>query len=171
MAMMATYTTNAQDKYVYNEFGKLRYIVSDTLSVNENLSEVCLMTEYRDTAFFIFGEKRCGYSESTTYIIRDGNFTFHKKAYAPILFGKEVKLSSMQSFLAYLNYVESKYPDSYFKVIFDYADPRADLAARVVFDRTSWKWKFVLNGNIYKIDAVSNIKRELQQLINAYIEL
>ena len=171
LAAVCGYLANAQDKYIYDKYGKLQYSISDSLSIKEKISDFSLIIEHRDTALFIYDGKSCGYRKSTTYIIKDGNATFYEQSYTPILLGREAKLSSLNSFLAYLKYAEDKYPKSDFKTVYDYADPRIGLTARVIYEYAFKQWRLVIDDNIYKIVSLSNLIPLMEELINTCKEL
>jgi hypothetical protein len=171
LAAVCGYLANAQDKYIYDKYGELQYSISDSLSIKEKISDFSLIIEHRDTALFIFDGKRCGYKESTTYVVKDGQATFYEKSYTPVLFGRTAKLSSLHSFLTYLRYAESKYPGSNFKINYDYTDPQIGLTAGVYYEYAFKQWRFVLDENIYKMSNLKELIPLMEELINTCKEL
>jgi hypothetical protein len=100
IALIVCSILNAQDKYVYNNFGKLQYIVRDTISFSDQvLGDIFIEQSKTVVGSYV------AYRTSKHFLIQDAQFKHISTTHTPIVFGVEISKKSLDSFIVWLRHV------------------------------------------------------------------
>lgn len=164
LALLISYPLLSQP-FLYDRYGKLKYIVSDSLLKEIPSESASMFMEHYKTNYFRMGGHIIGYSTTKVFKLVEDKVEIADTLYCPVLMDKEVTIKSIKTFRAFVQYVIDNYQTSETYVKYDFVDDDVDVMIRVATDIISGKWRVIYKNEEYKIESLPSLISKLDKLI------
>ena len=150
--------TFAQDKYVYGDGGKLRYVVSDTLK-----------TKYHESDYFsesttVLVGSHVAY-ETTKHLVNTGDEWKHVATTCkPLIFGVTISKQSLRSLKTWLYYVKENYQKGDPTTKYSFMDESRELVMLIVKPQGYNVWMLRVDDKELRVDFLDKFIPSLEEL-------